>query len=56
VVRKFKMQVSLFPSSFIPWIHDIITSFLENRKASFRFVNARVTPKSLYMGVPQGAV
>jgi hypothetical protein len=37
-----------------PWIHTIISLFLEQRKASFRIINARATPKSLYMGVPQG--
>jgi hypothetical protein len=39
-----------------PWIHNIIASFLEQRKGSFRVINARATPISLYMGVPQGAV
>jgi hypothetical protein len=29
-----------------PWIHNIITSFLENRKASFRVINAHQNPST----------
>lgn len=38
------------------WIHNIISTFLQHRQASFRVINAIAKPKPIYMGVPQGAV